>query len=206
MEDEDRVEAVHPEPTLPGVSRRSALGRIAAAALALLHRPAWASVDPSPALVPWDEAFEVAISFRIGDPRNVNARRPYVAVFIEDPNGKAVRTITLWAQKQIAWLRHLRHWYRGELARQSEKGGNLVTTLTSATRRAGEYTVVWDGRDDDRKLVEQGEYFVCIESVRQGGSSHLVRESVQFGVAPFKTSLDDFADIQQVTVEMRRKG
>ena len=39
--------------------------------------------------------------------------------------------------------------------------------MTSPTRNPGRYTVVWDGRDDLGEFVSQGEYFVCLETIRR---------------------------------------
>jgi hypothetical protein len=156
---------------------------------------------------PWDESFEVAITFQVGDPRSAFTRRPYVAVFIEDAEGKPVRTVSLWALRTVSWLRGLRHWYRAEVARAAAAGGGtLVQTLTSPTRNAGRYTVVWDGRDNARNYVERGRYFVCIESVRQGGGNHLVRKEFTFDSTPFEAEIEPLADLSEMKIEYRKRG
>ena len=71
----------------------------------------------------WDTSLELAITFEVINPGNGRYRRPYVAVFIEDPKGKPVRTVELWYQRGrgARWLRDLRNWYRGEVDRMTVK-------------------------------------------------------------------------------------
>jgi FAD:protein FMN transferase len=152
----------------------------------------------------WDTSMEAAITFQIGDPRSAAGRRPYVAVYVETPEGRPVRTVALWSQRQIAWLRQLRHWYRGEVERQREEGGNLVTTMTSPTRQPGTYTVIWDGRDNAGSLVQQGRYAILIETIRQNAGNHLVRQEFTFESEPFREEVDPYASISNVVVEYRK--
>jgi FAD:protein FMN transferase len=188
------------------IGRRTALSMLVAllpwgSRPLLSGQPARAS-----ALEPWDPGMEVAITFQIGDPRSAAGRRPYLTVYVEDPDGKAVRTVVLWAQKQIAWLRQLRYWYRAEVERQRGEGGNLVSTLTSATRLPGTYTVVWDGRDNAGDYVERGRYVILIETIRQNAGNHLVRREFSFGSEPFRQEVEPYASISNVVVEYRKSS
>ena len=40
----------------------------------------------------------------------------------------------------------------------------------------GAYKIVWDGNDDKKAPVVQGDYFVCIEAAREHGPYEIVRE------------------------------
>ena len=84
-----------------------------------------------------------------------NARRPYVAVWIEDKDNFPVRTLALWYQKH-RWLPDLRAWYRGDRMRAMAEGSEITPGVSSATRPAGKYTVKWDGKDNAGKLVKPG--------------------------------------------------
>lgn len=185
------------------IDRRTMLARLLG--LLLPFRASTLFADGERPRAPWNPEMEVAITFKIGDPRSVAARRPYVAVYVESVDGDAVRTIALWTQRQIAWLRQLRHWYRSEVRRQRASGGNLVHTLTSPTRRPGTYTVVWDGRDNDGAYVEQGRYAVFIETIRENAGNHMVREEFDFGARPFESQVEPYASIADVVIEYRRK-
>ena len=155
--------------------------------------------------VPWDERFELAITFTIGDPRGgMRARRPYVVVYVDDSEASPVRTVSLWAQ-DASWIRNLRRWYRGERAREEEQGTSLLATVTSATRNPGRYTVIWDGRDDRGALVEQGEYFICLETVRQGSGDYFTREPITLESTPFVAQIEPYGTFQDIELEFRER-
>ncbi len=158
------------------------------------------------ARVPWDDRFEAAITFSFGDPRGgMASRRPYVVVYIDDAEGNPVRTVSLWAQ-DASWIRNLRRWYRAERARQAAGGDSLVSTVTTPTRNPGRYTVVWDGRDDTGAPVEQGEYFVCLETIRQGGTNYFTRQAFAFESTPFTGSMEDYGAFRDIEVDFREKS
>ena len=52
--------------------------------------------------------------------------------------------------------------------------GSVVRTLVSEHRDAGEYTVTWDGRNDQGSLVSSGVYFCRADSGQRAGSLKLV--------------------------------
>jgi thiamine biosynthesis lipoprotein len=156
--------------------------------------------------VPWDERFELALTFQIGDPRaGLGLRRPYVATYVETADGTSVRTISLWSQK-AQWIREMRRWYRAEGLRRTAAGGpSLIDTLTQPTRPPGTYTVVWDGRDDQGQLVEQGEYVIFLESVRQGSSSFVTQQAFTFASTPFQATMADYAGFSGIQLDFRER-
>ena len=155
---------------------------------------------------PWDERFELAITFTIGDPRGgMRARRPYVVVYIDDAEANPVRTVSLWAQ-DASWVRELRRWYRGERARSAAQGTSLLSTVTSPTRNPGRYTVVWDGRDDLGEFVSQGEYFVCLETIRQGSSDYFTRESFTLEATPFVAQMEAYGTFREIELAFRERS
>ena len=155
---------------------------------------------------PWDERFELAITFTIGDPRGgMRARRPYVVVYIDDAEANPVRTVSLWAQ-DASWVRELRRWYRGERARSAAQGTSLLSTVTSPTRNPGRYTVIWDGRDDLGELVSQGEYFVCLETIRQGSSDYFTREPFTLEATPFVAQMEPYGTFQEIELAFRERS
>ncbi|MGF1727871.1 DUF2271 domain-containing protein [Photobacterium nomapromontoriensis] len=106
--------------------------------------------------------------------------RPYVAVWIEDSQRKPIRTVQLWVGKD-EWLKDLRSWWR-KVGRYDRA---LVDAVTSATRPAGEYRFVWDGRDDKGQRVEQGEYTFYVEAVREHGGRNTLRQKMTLGESAF---------------------
>lgn len=187
------------------MSRRGFLAKTTAAlaALSMSNRLFAQSNDGT-----WNAEMELGIDFEI---IAVDARRykkPYVAVWIEDASGNAVRTIALWVMpgKGEKWVPDLKRWYRDERSRSQTDGGDLVATVASPTRSPGQYSVVWDGLNDSQVLVPQGEYFVCIETAREHGPYHLVREKLSFGEESFTQVLTGDTELGDVTVEYRQRS
>ncbi len=172
----------------------------------LARRPSARDADGTRTQLPWDERFELAITFTIGDPRGgMRARRPYVVVYIDDAEANPVRTVSLWAQ-DASWVRDLRRWYRGDRARAAVQGTSLLSTVTSPTRNPGRYTVIWDGRDDMGELVSQGEHFVCLETIRQGSSDYFTRQPFTLGSTPFVAQMEPYGTFQDIELEFRERN
>jgi thiamine biosynthesis lipoprotein ApbE len=102
------------------------------------------------------------------------SRRPFVAVWIEDEDHKPVRRIAVWYNKP-RWLPDLRSWFAAK--REAEFD---VASVTSATRGAGQYTLVWDGKNDAGEYVPLGKYTVFIEAAREHGTYQLIKQEMKF--------------------------
>ena len=89
--------------------------------------------------------------------------RPYVAVWLETPERKHVTTLALWVQK-AEWFKDLRQWWR-----KAGKSDANFDGVSSATKRAGTYTINWDGNDLNGKSVIAGKYLLNVEVVREEG-------------------------------------
>ena len=191
----------------PTLSRRSVLVGIGSALMLL---PVPSALAKAFAKAPkWDSRYELAIRIELPVQEGFRVHRPYVAVWIEDLNGKSLRTLSLWVQirrRGPRWIPDLRRWYRGEETRATADGGDLVTTVSSATRDAGVYSVVWDGKTDKGAIVTQGEYYVCIEAVREHGSYQLIREKIKVGSKPFKATYLGNEEIKEAAVEFRKRS
>lgn len=166
----------------------------------------WFRKEPSQGK-PWDESFEAVVSIEINTQEGFRVMRPYVAIWIEDKDAYSVRTLSLWFQqgRGFRWLNNLRRWVKGERDRQLADGGDLTTTVSSATRQPGKYQVVWNGRDDKNKPVKQGTYFVCVEAAREHGTYQLIRKEVTISNQPLKLDLGGNLEIKSASLEYRRK-
>ena len=89
-------------------------------------------------------------------------------VWNEDEDHKPVRRIALWYNIP-RWLPDLRSWYAAQRASEID-----VTSITVATRSAGNYSLVWDGKDDAGQFVNQGKYTVFVEAAREHGTYQLM--------------------------------
>lgn len=185
------------------LSRRTLIARMATLAVSAVALPALAQGRST-----WNREYELEVEFQISDPDGARYRRPFVAVWIEDGSGSPIRTLSLWVQTRKPgprWIPDLKRWYRKEKQRKNRDGGDLIETISAATRAPGKYSLVWNGRNDDGKLVPQGEYTVCIEAAREHGTYQFLREAVTIGSKPFRASLGSNVEIKGATVEYRKK-
>ncbi|RYX82156.1 DUF2271 domain-containing protein [bacterium] len=188
------------------ISRRTLLGRMAALAVSVTALPAMSALAQGNA---WNRDFELVVDFDINQADGARYRRPYVAVWIENEAGDAVKTLGLWVQTRKPgprWIPDLKRWYRKEKARKASAGGDIIETVSVATRKPGHYSLAWNGRNDDGKLVPQGTYAVCVEAAREHGTYQLIRETVTIGSSPFKKTLGSNIEIKGADVEYRKKA
>jgi len=160
----------------------------------------------------WGDTFEMAVSFEINRPEGGGGRyrRPYVVVWVEDKDGFPVRTVSLWVSQGGAgpfqWVLDLKRWYKSDKARKKVDPQELVLTMSRPTRPPGQYTVVWDGKDDRGKPVAAGEYTVLIDAAREHGTYQGIRKQVTLGDRPFAEELKGNVEIKSAAIEYRRKG
>jgi thiamine biosynthesis lipoprotein ApbE len=137
--------------------------------------PGWRGfVDPAPPVEirqqknsTWPDKFQLSIELSLAASPPTQAgkpyRRPYLAVWVEDPKGKPVRTIAEWGNN-AKHQPELSAWWG-----LAGKDAELVKAVSKATRDAGKYTLVWDGLDDKGNAVPQGAYVLRVEVSREFG-------------------------------------
>lgn len=149
------------------------------------------------AVFPTAAELAVAFTYEVGDSGG-RILNPYIAVWIEDPDGNLVDTISLWylqSQKGLRWIDDLRRWYS-----VSDQGAD--TSMSGATRVAGAYTVVWDGTDLDGQPVAQGDYVLYIEAAREHGPYSIASSPITIGDTAFSATLADNSEIVAASAEL----
>ena len=147
--------------------------------------------------------FELAIQFtlaRIGDARY---RRPYVAVWIEDKDRFPVRTVGLWTEKP-RWLPEMKAWYRSDRLRALAEGTEIATSVSSATRPPGKYSLKWDLKDGAGKAVKPGHYTVCIEAAREHGTYQIIRQEMDLSGAARQFTLPGNVEIESASLDYHK--
>lgn len=189
-------------------TRRSTAGWLplesARVQLAAVGTPAGLLQAAEPSGPAWDDAFELVVSLelaRIEDPR---ARRPYVAVWIEDKDKFPVRTLALWYSKP-KWLPDLKSWNRAEQLRALADGNDLAASVASATRSPGKYTLKWDGKDDKGHRVKPGTYTVFLEVAREHGTHQVMKREMEFAGKPGQFTLPPNVEVSSASLDYRRK-
>ena len=137
---------------------------------------------------------ELLVSFTYQPSSSSQAKRPYVAVWVEDADGNLVDTISLWYEqggKGAKYLSDLSQWYQAS--------GASDTTMSGATRVAGDYTVAWDGTDADGNLVAAGDYTLYIESAREHGPTSLTSGTITISDEGFSITLEDDGELSGVS-------
>jgi FAD:protein FMN transferase len=134
------------------------------------------------------------------------AKRPYVAVWIEDKDRFPVRTIALWFDGKARYLPELRAWTRADRLRSMAEGSPIVDAVTSATRMAGKYTLQWDGKDNAGKVVPAGTYTVCIEAAREHGGYQTIRQDMDFSGTPKHVAVPGGAEISAANLDYQQVG
>ena len=169
--------------------------------LALSPKPLPGPVPPADASL-FDQSYELIVNLELARIEG-RARRPYVAVWIEDKDKFPVRTIALWFEKP-RWLPDMRAWYRDDKMRAMAEGNDITRSVSSATRPPGKYTLKWDGKDNAGKLVKAGKYTVCIEAAREHGTYQLIRQEVDFTGTAKQIPLAGNVEVSSASLDYRK--
>lgn len=152
-----------------------------------------AAATPSGDPIPTGASLTIDFTFTADGGGRV--RNPYVAVWIEDAQGALVKPIAVWYREREAK-------YLDKLSRWATVDGSDTTlqTVSSATKPAGSYSLVWDGTDGSGAPVVQGDYVVCVEAAREHGPYDLVSAAVTLGADGFTTDLGADNELTAVAV------
>lgn len=149
-------------------------------------------------------AGEMVVSFTYTPGPVGKIEQPYIAVWIENQAGELVETISLWyeqSRRGRRWLDHLDRWWAGDRRRILFGGADDSVAISSATRAAGSYAVVWDGNIDGVP-APAGQYFVCVESAREDGPTSLIREPINLAGSLAATSLPSVGELSGASVRI----
>lgn len=116
---------------------------------------------------PWPEHYEVTVNIALKNMSGNGGRgatRPYVAVWVDNAEGKHLRTLAVWGNNG-RWQPELTTWWTNA----AEADVTALQAVTRATRPAGKYSVVWDGLDEHGKKVGMGTYKIVFEINREHG-------------------------------------
>jgi thiamine biosynthesis lipoprotein len=152
----------------------------------------------------WNPAFELSLGITLPRIDDARYRRPYVAVWVEDEDHFPVRTLALWFQNP-RWLPDLKQWYRDDQVRNLAEGTDLSRTVSSATRPPGSYTLKWDGKDNEGKLVKAGKYTLCIEAAREHGGYDITRHEISADGKPQQATLPAAKELGAITLDYRKR-
>jgi hypothetical protein len=131
----------------------------------------------------------------------IRIKNPYIAVWVETPEGELVNTVSLWLKRDKSrYLDHLKQWYDAEAELLDAGGPNNLDAIAGATRAAGAYQVVWDCHDVYGERVVAGDYVLCVESAREHGSRSFVSGPLTLAGEAFTVALADDGELSAVAV------
>lgn len=120
---------------------------------------------PAPAM-----AADAKVSFEIAKRSAKTYRKPYVAVWLEDANGKQVKVLkVLHDQHRIGpkWLPELKTWWR-----RGGRGLDMPADgISSPTRAPGRHTVDLGSM----RGIKAGKYAIVVEATREKGGRDIVK-------------------------------
>ncbi len=149
-------------------------------------------------------AADLTVSVTLPRINSASYHRPYVAVWIEQPDQTAVRTLAVWYQQTrnsegagTDWLKDIRTWWR--------KGGRAMTLpadgVSGATRSPGVQTITVPGA----RLagLPAGQYNIVVEAARELGGREAVRVPFRWG-APNTGRATGATELGAVSVAVTR--
>ena len=148
----------------------------------------------------WPEGQQVTVALelpKIDDAKKY--RKPYVAVWVEDTDGKTVRTLTVWGNAP-KYLKDLSDWWK-----IGKGDSDLVKTVTRATRGPGKYNLVWDGKDDKGHALGQGTYTIRVEVHREHGKHLRQSGKIECKADDAKVTLDKNEETGDTLIEYGKK-
>lgn len=122
-------------------------------------------------------AAELQLSVEIPRLQVAEYHRPYVAIWLEQPDQKHVANLALWYEQKHKdkegekWLKDLRQWWR----RSGRSLEMPVDGVSGATRAVGKQSLSFNNADAPLKQLAPGEYRLVVEAAREVGGRELLR-------------------------------
>ena len=125
-------------------------------------------------------AFAADINITVEIPR-IDAseyHRPYVAVWIENPDQSVAANLAVWYMQKdtqegagTKWLADLRQWWR----RSGRDQTMPIDGVSGATRPVGQHQLKFDAASAPLSTLAPGKYALIVEATREVGGRELLR-------------------------------
>jgi hypothetical protein len=103
--------------------------------------------------------------------------RPYVALWIEQPDHKVAADLAVWYEQEkkddegTKWLKDLRQWWR----RSGRNHSFPIDGVSGATRPVGSHVLTFEGDKAPLSELPPGDYGLVVEAARELGGRELLR-------------------------------
>lgn len=128
----------------------------------------------------WPAGYQAKLDLVIPKINVDKYRAPYVSVWVTDAQKKIVRTLAVWG-KDPKWLDSNYVWWR-RYGRQMDN----VDAVAKPSRQPGQYSMMWDGKNEQGQTVAAGKYLIHIETSREHGEH--TYQTFELEVAPKASS------------------
>lgn len=132
--------------------------------------------------------------------------KPYVAVWLETPKRDYVATLCVWYNESkkegggTKWLKDILQWWRKSGSRTFPE----IDGTSGATKRPGNYRILWDGKDSRGDKVPNGDYFLNFEAVREDGGREFKRQAITLGQQ--KTiELSGASELKKISIQLNER-
>lgn len=150
-------------------------------------------------------AAELKIDVEIPRLQVAEYHRPYVALWLEQPDKSHVANLAVWYDLKLKdnegqkWLKDMREWWR----RSGRSLQMPVDGVSSATRAVGTHRLIFDDSKAPLKDLPAGDYSLVVEAAREVGGRELLR--LPFSWPPQKTEKQQAqgaSELGAVTLEL----
>lgn len=149
----------------------------------------------------WPKGFKLSIKYEILKQTANRYRRPYVVIWITDPDGDIVKTLQVLGRRSgyqatnYVWSRKM----------NTPNLSARVESVTRPTRYPGKYSVSWDGTNDKNVLVKKGKYKLHIEASRQRGGHSYYSKNIEIGETTFEEFLQAGGELGNAYIKFEKK-
>ena len=147
-------------------------------------------------------AAELNLNIEIPRSNAAEYHRPYVAVWVEGADQKAVANLSVWYQQRdtdeghgTKWLPDLRQWWR----RSGRSLSVPVDGVTGATRPVGSHALHFDDATALKDLAP-GNYRLVVEAAREVGGRELLKVPFEWKGKPSNGNAQGKTELGKVTL------
>ncbi len=150
----------------------------------------------------WPTGFQVTINIDLKQPEGGGRKikRPFVAVWVENADGKRVRTVAVWGRER-KYLPDLHAWWKGESGDEQ-----WAQSITRATRNPGKYRLAWDGLDDHGASLPLGTYTITLEANREHGTYAIQSGKIECAKLPAKGGIPAGSEFGETQLSYGQPG
>jgi hypothetical protein len=145
----------------------------------------------------WQNGAQVSLTVQ----QNATIReRPYMAIWVEDSKGQHVATLAEWGNNG-RWLNSLSAW-----GRAVKNDAGILRAVSRATRPAGKYSFVWDGKDQNGKVMPAGIYKISVEFAYEHTGHSVASTTIMCGDQPATAKIARTQHFDDIPVAFAVKG